>query len=196
MKYFLLSIFMLLAILVISQIVVTNSTTKTKTVPYRVISKMDGFEIRKYPELIVAKTRLKSASYKSNSSDGFRKIASYIFGGNSSNQQISMTSPVQMEMTENFAMSFFMPLEFDLNNLPIPDRKDVIITTEPEKMVAALEFTGFATDEILNEKFEELKKMLALKNLRFENKYSYLGYNPPYQMLNRRNEIIIKLIEF
>ena len=63
-------------------------------------------------------------------------------------------------------------------------------------MVAALEFTGFATDEILNEKFEELKKMLALKNLRFENKYSYLGYNPPYQMLNRRNEIIIKLIEF
>ncbi len=187
---------MLLAILVISQIVVTNSTTKTKTVPYRVISKMDGFEIRKYPELIVAKTRLKSASYKSNSSDGFRKIASYIFGGNSSNQQISMTSPVQMEMTENFAMSFFMPLEFDLNNLPIPDRKDVIITTDPEKMVAALEFTGFATDEILNEKFEELKKMLALKNLRFENKYSYLGYNPPYQMLNRRNEIIIKLIEF
>jgi hypothetical protein len=187
---------MLIAILVISQIVVTNSTENTNAVPYRVISKMDGFEIRKYPELIVAKTRLNAGSYKSNSSDGFRKIASYIFGGNSSNQQISMTSPVQMEMTENSAMSFFMPLEFDLNNLPIPDRKDVIITTEPEKMVAVIEFPGFANDEMLSQKFEELKKMLTLKNFRFEDSYSYLGYNPPYQMVNRRNEIIIELIEF
>lgn len=187
---------MLIAILVISQIVVTNSTEKTNAVPYRVISKMEGFEIRKYPELIVAKTRLNEGSYKSNSSDGFRKIASYIFGGNSSDQQIAMTSPVQMEMTGNYAMSFFMPLEFDLNSLPIPDRKDVIITTEPEKMVAVIEFSGFANDEILIQKFEELKKMLTLKNFRFKDSYSYLGYNPPYQMVNRRNEIIIELIEF
>jgi len=26
--------------------------------------------------------------------------------------------------------------------------------------------------------------------------FEYLGYNPPYQMVNRRNEVIVELVNF
>jgi hypothetical protein len=33
-------------------------------------------------------------------------------------------------------------------------------------------------------------------NLQHNNHFSYLGYNPPYEMINRRNEIVVELINY
>jgi len=196
MKYFILTVFILMAVILISQVFITNSTAQTETVEYEIIAQFDGFEIRKYPELTVASTPLNSDSYGANSRAGFKKIASYIFGGNSSNSQIAMTSPVQMKINDHSSMSFYMPSEMSLEDLPLPNRKDVNIKTEPTKIVAAIEFSGWASDSILVEKFRELKNKLIEEKIEFENYYSYLGYNPPYQLINRKNEVIINLINY
>ena len=52
-----------------------------ETPEYELISKDDGFEIRRYSEMIIATTSVQ-ADYKGSTSSGFRRIASYIFGGN------------------------------------------------------------------------------------------------------------------
>ena len=43
-------------------------------------------------------------------------------------------------------------------------------------------------------------RFLAVDNLNesieFEDTYSFLGYNPPFQLLNRKNEVIIPLTNY
>jgi len=193
MKYILLSAFILVALITISQIVVSKSTSDTNTIKYETLATKDGFQVRKYPELTVASTELSSSSYSNNSSIGFRKIASYIFGGNSAKQQIPMTSPVQMEMGTDATMSFFMPGDMEPKDYPTPNRKDVTIHIQPSKIVAVIEFSGWASDKVLKQQFNTLKSKLKKASIEFEDSFSYLGYNPPYQLINRKNELIIVL---
>lgn len=197
MKYILITLFVLLIGTLISQVIVTKNVSETETISYKSIAKFDRFEIRLYPELTVATTRLNDAAgYGEKSRTGFRRIASYIFGGNNQNTQIAMTSPVQMDMSENSAMSFFMPADMRIDDLPQPDNTDVSIHKQPSKILAVIQFSGWASDQVLEEKFEELKKLLREKNIRHKDSYSYLGYNPPYQLVNRVNEVTIELIDY
>ena len=166
------------------------------TISYEVLASKNGYQIRKYPELTVATTELNSRSYSNNSSTGFRKIASYIFGGNSSNQQIAMTSPVQMDMGSEPTMSFFMPGNVDPTELPTPNRKDVVVTVQPSRIVAVIRFSGWASDKVLNKQFKLLKSKLKKESIEFVDSYSFLGYNPPYKLINRKNEVIIPLTDY
>ncbi|MEJ6583358.1 MAG: heme-binding protein [Crocinitomicaceae bacterium] len=159
MKYFLITLFVLIITLVISQVVITKNTSDTGSIPYETLEVFDEFEIRQYPQLVVASTQLDENSYDENSSIGFRRIASYIFGGNSNNSQISMTSPVQMEMGRNSKMSFFMPPNMKLEDLPQPNSTQVVLNLQPSKTYAVISFSGWASDEILKEKYEELKSL-------------------------------------
>lgn len=198
MKIILLTSFVLIITIVISQSLKSevNSSNDTGTINYEVLESKDGFEIRKYPELTVATTELNSNSYSDNSRVGFRKIASYIFGGNSSKEQIAMTSPVQMDMGSEPNMSFFMPGNPNPSNLPVPNRNDVIVTVQPSQVVAVIEFSGWASDDVLSKQFNLLKSKLKKNLIAFENTSSYLGYNPPYKLINRRNEVIIPLTNY
>ncbi len=40
---------------------------------------------------------------------------------------------------------------------------------------------------------EKLRKLLEKKGIDFQGNFRFLGYNPPYQFLGRRNEIIISV---
>ncbi len=205
MKYILFSAFIFLVSIVISQKVISAKTNDgqnsinaeanntEKTIKYEVLESKNGFQIRKYPDLTVATTKLNDNSYSNNSSSGFRKIASYIFGGNSSNMQIAMTSPVQMEMGTEPTMSFFMPNNMNSADLPKPNRTDVLVQVQPSKIVAVIEFSGWASDQVLQEQFNLLKTKLKKESIDFEDSYSFLGYNPPYKLFNRKNEVTITL---
>ncbi|NCG30243.1 MAG: heme-binding protein [Bacteroidetes bacterium] len=179
---------------VIAQLRVIKSTSETNTITYEILSKMDKYEIRSYPDLTVATTELERSSYSEMARTGFSRIASYIFGKNSSGKKISMTSPVKMDMSDSSSMSFYLPPEYLISELPVPDRSDVRIQVEPAKKVAVIQFSGWASKKVLESKFEELKTLLEEEQLKYEDSYSYLGYNPPYQLINRRNEVIVKLI--
>lgn len=195
-KYILFALFFIIASYLMSQNKASETSTDTQTISYEILELKEGFEIRKYPELTVASTELSSNTYSSNSSTGFRKIASYIFGGNSSNEQIAMTSPVQMDMGSEPSMSFFMPAEMEIQDLPVPTREDVSIHVQPSKIVAVIQFSGWASDEVLAQHFNELKSKLKNASIEFKDSYSYLGYSPPYQIENRKNEVIIPLINY
>ena len=196
MKYVLLTIFILIITLVLSQVYVVKSTTDTESTNYNTLKTFEGFEIREYPELTVATTTVNRGNYNKNSRQGFGRIASYIFGGNSDNTQIAMTSPVQMDMDNDTTMSFFMPSNIKFDELPIPNNNSVRIQQMPPKIVAVVSFGGWASDEILDQKFTQLKILLSNEGIDFEDNYSYLGYNPPYQLINRKNEVLINLKNF
>ncbi|KIA90503.1 SOUL family heme-binding protein [Kaistella jeonii] len=167
---------------------------KTETQPYEVLKKENDFEIRKYPPATMATVSMNAKSYKELSSSGFRTLASFIFGGNQSKKSIAMTSPVRMDINDSqSSMSFVMPSEYTKDNLPKPDNSAIKIETTAEEYVAAIEFGGYANDEDIKKYAAQLKKSLEAKNIEYFGNFRFLGYNAPYQLLNRKNEIIVSV---
>jgi hypothetical protein len=172
---------------------VKTSTDNSIERDYTVLKKFDGFEIRKYPSLYVATTKLSSSGYDGNSSEGFRKVAGFIFGANDKNQKIAMTSPVIMDMKDSVEMSFIMPSTITPKNVPTPSNSAVQLKYREEQVVAILSFGGWANSSKIAIKEKELIALLKENNISFDGDVSYLGYNPPYQVINRKNEISIQV---
>jgi hypothetical protein len=92
-------------------------------------------------------------------------------------------------------MAFVLPSIYNQNTLPKPNDSSIdIITSEPE-YVAVQQFGGFANNESINEHKTILENNLIDKGLSFYGNFRYLGYNPPYQIFGRRNEVIVALYE-
>ena len=182
-----------LGIFIVAQVIMAFQSDAIETPKYTVLKKYDEFEIRQYDSMIIAQTTLPSASYDASSSMGFRRVASYIFGGNDKNESISMTSPVFMEMGANTKMAFVMPKNYKLEALPKPNSEDVqLIVIEPKKY-AVIKFSGYASDEKIKEKSQKLQNLISRENLNKVGTFQYLGYNPPWKIIGRKNEIAVEI---
>lgn len=171
------------------------ATNRTEQQKYTVVHTEKEFEIRFYPSATFASIQSEAKTYKELASPGFRQLAGYIFGGNEANKKISMTSPVHMDVNDTTSsMSFVMPSDFDTSNLPKPNNANVKISTSEDEYVAVLRFGGYASDKDLKFYTAKLQKLLAEKGIKTYGHYRYLGYNPPYQVFGRRNEIIVSVV--
>lgn len=194
MKIILIVAVVVAALFIIFQIYLVMSAEKTETQLYKVVLTKDNFEIRFYPAVTMATITSSAKSYKELGSSGFRKLAGYIFGGNEGETKISMTTPVRMDINDSIAtMSFVMPAKFNLGNLPKPNDEQVMIKTIPDEYVAAIKFGGYASDEDVKVNTEKLKKLMTENKINFYGNFCLLAYNAPYQIINRRNEIIVNV---
>ena len=177
----------------IVQLLTSYRTSGIETPQYKVLSVYDGFEIRQYDSMILAQTVINSNSYKKSASTGFRRVAGYIFGGNAQNKEISMTAPVFMAMGESTKMSFVMPKQYSLSDLPNPNSNNVQLMQIPPKKYAVLGFSGFASDKKIEIRIKKLKTLLEKHQIETKGEYTFLGYNSPWELFGRRNEIAIEL---
>lgn len=192
MKNMVITLIVVSVILIAFQSFMVISTNRTEKQIYKVIKKEDEFEIRYYPPATFATIQSSAKNYRELSGNGFRKIAGYIFGNNESSSKIAMTTPVHMDINnEGSSMSFVMPSAYDINNLPRPNDANVKLHQTPGEYVAAIAFGGFANDASIKKYAAELEKGLAKKGIKSIGHFRYLGYNPPYQIVGRKNEIIV-----
>jgi len=167
---------------------------KTEEQKYSLVRKYNGFEIRFYPSATIVTILSNAKTYKELAGPGFRKLAGYIFGDNEGNTKISMTSPVQMDINDTVsAMSFIMPSGYTKENLPKPNDRDVQIKNTADEYVAVIKFGGYATDKDLKVYSEKLQDLLKESGITSFGNFRFLGYNPPYQFIGRRNEIIVSV---
>lgn len=192
MKLILITIAVVALILIIFQSYLILAQTETQQ--YKVIKTEAEYEIRFYPATTMACVTMKATSYKELASPGFRKLANYIFGGNQSKTNISMTTPVHMNINDTASsMSFVMPSEYTSNNLPQPNDSSVSIFTSEEEFVAVTSFGGYANDELIESHAQKLENALKAKNIEYYGNFRFLGYNAPYQIVGRKNEIIVSI---
>lgn len=169
---------------------------KSETQLYKVLKVEKDFEIRFYPSTTMAQITSSAKTYKELGNSGFTKLASYIFGGNNEKKKIAMTSPVHMDINDSISsMSFVMPSEYNKDNLPLPNNSEITIKTIPDEYVAAITFGGFASLESIKKHTDLLEGALKEKNISYFGHFRFLGYNPPFQILGRRNEIIVSIDE-
>jgi SOUL heme-binding protein len=196
MKIFLIVTIVIVVILVIFQTYITMATGKSETQSYKVIRTNDQFEIRYYPAAIMAKISSTSKSYRDLGYSGFGKLAKYIFGGNSDKKQIAMTSPVHMDIGDSMStMAFVMPAEYTQDELPKPDNAEIDIQTTEAEYVAVITFGGFASTDRINKHKTLLQQHLKEKGIAYFGNFRFLGYNPPFQLFGRRNEVIVSVDE-
>lgn len=186
--------------------VVQNVETPT----YRVIMQDGAFDVRDYPLLVVAEVRRQGPRREALRA-GFGPLANYIFAKERAGERISMTSPVTQqpepiamtvpvtqsrEDSGDWVVRFTMPARYSLKQLPAPAGADVRLSEIPPRRVAAIRFSGSATDELIAGKESELRTWLAAKSLTPAAMPVYAFYNDPFTPgFLRRNEVLIDLTD-
>jgi hypothetical protein len=177
-----------------AQVKTARSSDRIEQHQYNVIKTYNDFEIRQYEPAIFARTRVDATGFRSGSSAAFRTLASYIFGGNDRNENIAMTAPVAMHHGQGLEMEFMMPSKYTIESLPAPNRQDIEFYEKPGVVMAAIRFSGRAPDARIAEMTNKLKAMLKEQGINHTGQFIYLGYNPPYQIFNRRNEVVVEIL--
>ncbi|NVK63031.1 MAG: heme-binding protein [Flavobacteriales bacterium] len=191
------TIVIILAVLVLIfigiQIYAMLSRKSIESYPYKVVEQYDKFEIRDYEASLFTTVKLPYNDYKSASSRGFSMLAGYIFGGNDQKEKIAMTSPVAMSIEDSMTMMFMVPKKYKREDLPTPNQSGIEIIDVPAKRVAAITFGGWANTKKIEQYKNELIALLEANGLEYTSRFFFLGYNPPYDLINRKNEVIIEL---
>lgn len=162
------------------------------------VEKRDGdFELRDYPGFIVAETRVEGG-FDEASRAGFRRVAGYIFGGNSGPDgqpvKIAMTAPVTVEPagSEQWRLHFVMPQDLGAPALPRPSDPSVSLREVARHRMAVVRFGGFTTEAAIGEQTIKLREWVTVQGLQVSGEAQIARYNDPFTLpWNRRNEIMI-----
>ena len=174
---------------------------------YTVEREIDGVEIRRYGPRIAAETSVASDEEAARN-EGFRRLARYIFGGNSASDKIAMTAPVAQQQSEKIAMTapvatqrgsaddwvirFFMPSKYTMDTLPTPKDDRVRLVEVPGETVAVLRYNGSYGPEAVAERTTQLLETLHRHNIEAEGEPLSWFYDPPWTVpFRRRNEVVV-----
>jgi hypothetical protein len=162
---------------------------------YEVLKKIGKTEIRHYPRLVIARV-------DGYGDGGFNLLFRFITGNNRQKSEIAMTAPVVSEqiamtapvLSETGSLAFIMPEGFSLETTPEPLDDRVKVVEIPERVVAALRFSGRWSNSILKKKSEELLKELAEAGIKTVGQVFSMRYNAPFTpWFMRRNEVAITI---
>jgi len=147
-------------------------------------------EIRRYHPCVIADV-IVEAPYSQAASLGFRPLVTYI-----SQNKIAMTAPVLQESTDSrsWIISFVMPAEMTVRDLPNPQNSKVKLRTLSEQLSAVLAFTGLAPSSKIQEKELELRAALAKESLTPIGALRIARFDPPWKPgFLRYNEVILDI---
>ena len=134
---------------------------------------------------------------------GFERLFDYISGANVPKAKIEMTAPVAVKIkagpgpfcASNFTVNFFVPDKYQEAGPPKPTDKEVYISTIPKNCQYVTSYPGFSSTALIQKNVERLMKALKKAGLGKsydESSYHFAGYDSPFQLFNRHNEIWLK----
>lgn len=176
---------------------------------YEVLESESDFELRRYAPQVVAET-LVEGDFDDVGNEGFRRLSGYIFGKNQRQQSVSMTAPVSQEpVSQKIAMTapvnqepvgdawritFVMPAEYKLEDLPIPEDERVVLKELGARLVAAIRYSGTWSESRYDEQEALLMDRLESRGLNPKGSPVFARYNPPFMpWFLRRNEVLIEV---
>ncbi len=178
--------------------------------PAFAVETRDGdFEVRAYAQRVVAETTV-DGTWGAVGNEGFRRLAGYIFGGNTTRASIAMTAPVaQRETGRAIAMtapvaqravgaawvvSFTMPAGETLATLPRPIDARVTLRELPAARVVVVRFSGLCGEGSRVEHTRALRAWAEARGLAVTGEPEVNRYNPPWTLwFLRRNEVWLAL---
>lgn len=196
-----------------------GSAMATEEPKYIVNLKEDNVELRDYPAMVAAEVRV-TGDRSEASSQGFRLLAGYIFGGNTKKQSIAMTAPVvqaagaktgsqsgsesesekiamtapvlQTGQSGSWTVRFLMPSSHTMETLPKPNDARVRLVPVPPARMAVVQFSGLAREDDIAAQTAVLNTFVTRRKLVALGTPALARYNPPWTpWFMRRNEIMV-----
>ncbi len=160
---------------------------------YEVLREINKVEIRRYPRLVIARV-------DGYGDGGFNILFGFITGNNRQKSKIAMTVPFVSEqiamtapvLSEPGSLAFVMPEGFTLETTPEPIDDRVKIVEIPERVVAALRFSGRWSNSIFKKKSKEMLEELAKAGMKTAGQVFSMRYNGPFTpWFLRRNKVAV-----
>lgn len=181
------------------------------TPEYKILRKFNGYELRQYPSLIVAETRMvppgsstatdpTEVENASMMGQSFNNLAGFLFGKNDNNKAMKMTTPVILRKgAPEETMSFIIGEYGRVEDVPKSLDGKVTLREQPGQTLAVLEFTGFVTQGEAKRQHEKLLSLLSRDGIELApeagNSYKCMIYNGPSTLPNfRRNDLMIEVV--
>ena len=181
---------------------------------YIIRARKKDYEIRTYEPYTVAEV-IVEGDRKTATNTGFRILASYIFGGNSTKASLAMTAPIGERtsgeartiamtapvMTRNnsitsHVISFVMPRQETPATLPIPNDSRIVFNTVPSRTVAVMKFSWYISESRIQAKKDALTSALNRDGVIMEGSISYAGYTAPFTVpFLERHEVMVDVRE-
>lgn len=172
-----------------------TSSSAYESAEYKVLEKEKPYEIREYPDLMMASTSMPIDRRQDDGS--FMRLFRYISGANAEKQKVAMTTPVFMEANAERTsgeMGFVLPKEVASGEIPQPTGERVEIRKREGGRFAVIQFNGRMNREAVIKAEQSLRAWLAERNLKGEPNFESAGYDPPWKPGRfRRNEVLIRL---
>jgi len=161
---------------------------------YSVIRKQGVFEIRDYPDLLMATT---PTQFESQGGDGsFMRLFGYISGANADRQKVAMTTPVFMERESGGdpgQMGFVVPTEVAQVGAPQPSNTNVDLRNRRGGRFAVIRFSGRLSPATYDNAERQLREWMSGEGLTADATTEAAGYDAPWTPGPfRRNELLIR----
>lgn len=185
------------AIAIILVLALLLSQSSAETIPYSIKGTTGEIEFRQYPSLVLATTD------NSQNDAGFNLLFAYISGSNRARDKIPMTAPVitsqKIPMTSPVvsnatSMSFVLPAGKTREETPDPLDSRVRIVTLPEREVAVIRFTGYASPQEVDAVTVRLQDGLKKAGIETVGEPFLMRYDTPWMPgFLRRNEVAVEI---
>tara|TARA_B110000483_G_scaffold32542_1_gene39593 strand:- start:3252 stop:3806 length:555 start_codon:yes stop_codon:yes gene_type:complete len=176
---------------------------------YETILAHKNFEIRRYEPQIVAEIEV-DGDFEEAGGNAFSQLFGYISGKNLSQKKMAMTAPVsqihssdKMDMTlpvsqqqknAKWLVSFMMPSNYSLGELPKPEDSSIMLRELPARNVASIKYSGFWSEEKYLYNLGLLNIWISNQELNIIGLPIWARYDAPYTpWFMRRNEILIPI---
>ena len=161
---------------------------------YETIMSEGGFEVRRYPPLLVIETA-QHGSRDRALGNGFGLLADYMFGEGREGEEIAITMPVFAEpiADQQWRIRFLLPLGIDRDGLE-PPGQGISVRELPARTVAVTTVSGKPTDRLFAARTAELRRWLKAKGRTAAGGPEHAYYNSPLKPGTAlSNEVLIPL---
>lgn len=160
-----------------------------------------NYEIRQYLSANWTVNNYEAASMDDEADHSFMKLFAYIKGANQNKQEIPMTIPVLKNIGQRscascklpLKMMFYLPSVYQ-SNPPQPDDDGLQIVQQNQTVFYVRVFSGYAKPADWYKEATTLHDELIEDGItQFDqNNFITAGYNSPWDIIKRRNEIWFK----
>jgi DNA gyrase inhibitor GyrI len=171
-----------------------TSRNAYESADYSVLKSDGATELRKYPDLMMATTSMRS---RQGNDGSFGRLFQYISGSNEGKQKVAMTTPVFMSprsSQEAGTMGFVLPRKIAAGMVPRPLSEQVELATRPGGLFAVIRFAGRNDEDFMLQQQRVLEEWMEKLGYDAEAEPELAGYDPPWTPgFLRRNEILIRV---
>ncbi|KAL5975666.1 hypothetical protein ACLOJK_019992 [Asimina triloba] len=162
-----------------SHVLRVYKTPDLETPKFQILKRTADYEVRKYAPFVVVET----IGDKLSGSAGFNAVAGYIFGKNSSNEKIPMTTPVFTQAANpelaGISIQIVLPSDKEVDSLPDPSQDAVSLRKVDGGIAAVVKFSGKPTEDVVVKKEKALRSAVSRDGLKPQEGCLLARYNDP-----------------